>query len=172
MIDVRALAPGVRHSTIFIAWQELRSGEAILLVNDQDLVPLYFQFACEHAGRFRWDYLEQGPTVWRVRILKGEHLDPGFVPARKAPATSTASGATSHTEPLVLDTRPIFQRGESPCGVIDDSISALVPGQPLVLLVPFEPMPLYVKLGAQGFSHVAKQEEDGTWRIEFTKVAG
>ena len=143
----------------------------MLLVNDHDPLPLYFQFSCEHSGRFRWDYLEQGPTVWRVRILKGEHLDPGFVPARKTAATSTSNGTTKTTEPLVLDTQPIFQRGESPCGAIDDSVGALMPGQVLVLLVPFEPMPLYVKLGAQGFAHQSKQQEDGSWRIEFTRVA-
>ena len=26
--------------------------------------------AAENAGEFSWDYLEQGPEVWRVRIGK------------------------------------------------------------------------------------------------------
>jgi len=30
--------------------------------------PLYYQFAAEQANQFEWDYLEQGPHVWRVRI--------------------------------------------------------------------------------------------------------
>lgn len=170
-IDVRALAPRARHSTIFVAWQELRSGEAVLLVNDHDPLPLYFQFACEFAGRFRWEYLEKGPEIWRVRILKGERLDPGFVPEPKRPATTTNGNSAAAIEPLVLDTRPVFQRGESPCGAIDDAVAQLAPGQTLVLLVPFEPVPLYTKLGAQGFSHKPTQNEDGTWRIEFRKSA-
>lgn len=30
--------------------------------------PLYDQFAAERSGQFSWDYLEEGPEVWRVRI--------------------------------------------------------------------------------------------------------
>src|ERR1044072_1211815 len=90
LVDVRTLMPRARQVNIMIAWQELRNGEALLLLNDEDPVRLYFQFACEFAGRFRWDYLEEGPAVWRVRILKGENLDPGFVPTRqmRAPANN------------------------------------------------------------------------------------
>ena len=40
------------------------------MVNDHDPKPLYYQFAAEHKGEFTWDYLEQGPAVWRVRIGK------------------------------------------------------------------------------------------------------
>jgi hypothetical protein len=72
-------------------------------------------------------------------------------------------------KPLVLDTRPIFAKGETPCGAIDQAVANLIPGQPLVLLVPFEPVPLYVKLGKEGFSHGPAQFDDGVWRIEFRK---
>lgn len=40
----------------------------ILGLNDHDPKPLYYQFEAEHAGQFTWEYLEQGPEVWRVRI--------------------------------------------------------------------------------------------------------
>lgn len=73
-------------------------------------------------------------------------------------------------EPLVLDTRPIFARGESPCVPIDDCVAALKPGQRFVLLATFEPAPLYAKLGREGFSHQSKQLPDGTWRVEFRKT--
>jgi uncharacterized protein (DUF2249 family) len=71
--------------------------------------------------------------------------------------------------PLVLDLRPIFARGDSPCGTIDEAAGQVIPGQGFVLLVPFEPVPLYAKLGGQGFTHVSSDEADGTWRIEFTR---
>ncbi|MDR7525880.1 MAG: DUF2249 domain-containing protein, partial [Armatimonadota bacterium] len=45
-------------------------GEAFELVNDHDPKPLYYQFAAELPGQFTWQYLEQGPEVWRVRIGK------------------------------------------------------------------------------------------------------
>jgi len=40
----------------------------IVLVNDHDPKPLWYQFEAEYAGAFAWDYLEQGPEVWRVRV--------------------------------------------------------------------------------------------------------
>ncbi|TRY17391.1 DUF2249 domain-containing protein [Tessaracoccus rhinocerotis] len=67
-LDVRELAPAQRHSTIFNTWTALGQGEAFVLVNDHDPKPLYYQFAAEHEGQFTWDYEENGPEVWRVRI--------------------------------------------------------------------------------------------------------
>jgi uncharacterized protein (DUF2249 family) len=84
LIDVRPMPPRERHPTIFQTWESLTPGQAILLVNDHDPVPLYYQFAAEHAGGFHWEYLEQGPDVFRVRISKGDHPDPGFVPIARA----------------------------------------------------------------------------------------
>ena len=170
VIDVRTMPPRERHPKIFGTWTKLASGESILLVNDHDPVPLYYQFAAEHAGHFRWEYLEQGPDVFRVRISKGDFADPGFRPdAREDHAFSTKAVPIEFVKPFLLDTRPIFARGETPCAAIDDATARLIPGQPLVLLVPFEPVPLYAKLNNQGFAHQAKQLADGTWRVEFRK---
>ena len=69
-VDVREIAPRERHSLIFSTFDGLRAGEAMTLVNDHDPKPLRYQFEAEHAGDFSWDYLEQGPEVWRVRIGK------------------------------------------------------------------------------------------------------
>ena len=172
LIDVRPMPPRERHPKIFGTWAELASGESILLVNDHDPVPLYYQFAAEYTGTFRWEYLEQGPDVFRVRISKGDFADPGFVPtARPQHSCSTPQTAPiEFVKPLQLDTRPIFARGETPCKAIDDATTSLIPGQPLVLIVPFEPVPLYAKLSNQGFAHQARELSDGSWRVEFRKV--
>ena len=171
LIDVRPMPPCERHAKIFGKWSGLAPGQTIVLVNDHDPVPLFYQFAAEHTGTFHWEYLEQGPDVFRVRITKGDFPDPGFVPAgRPKHSCSTPRAATIElAKPLVLDTRPIFARGETPCHAIDDAVASLVPQQPLVLLVPFEPVPLYAKLGKEGFSHQEKELDDGTWRVEFRK---
>jgi uncharacterized protein (DUF2249 family) len=173
LIDVRPMPPCERHAKIFGTWSELVPGETILLVNDHDPVPLYYQFAAEHTGTFRWNYLEQGPDVFRVRITKGDFPDPGFVPAVKLKHSCSTPRPASieFAKPLLLDARPIFARGETPCKAIDDAVASLIPGQPLVLLVPFEPVPLYAKLGKEGFSHHEKELDDGTWRVEFRKTS-
>lgn len=68
VLDVRNDPPIRRHTMIFEAFDALAVDTAFILVNDHDPKPLYYQFAAEHAGTFSWDYLEQGPVVWRVRI--------------------------------------------------------------------------------------------------------
>ncbi len=68
VLDVRTQAHGQRHTLIFGAYSELKPGTGFVLVNDHDPKPLYYQFDAQHKGDFTWDYLEQGPQVWRVRI--------------------------------------------------------------------------------------------------------
>lgn len=72
-LDVRTIIPPQRHPLIFNTFEGLQNGEAFELVNDHDPKPLYYQFKFEREGHFTWDYLEQGPQVWRVRIGKKEN---------------------------------------------------------------------------------------------------
>lgn len=67
-LDVRTEIPARRHELIFETFHGLTPGTAFELVNDHDPKPLYYQFEAEHPGTFTWDYLEEGPQVWRVRI--------------------------------------------------------------------------------------------------------
>lgn len=76
VLDVRDLAPAKRHEVIFDTYGGLTPGTAFVLVNDHDPKPLYYQFEAEHAGRFSWDYLEAGPSVWRVRIGRAAAGEP------------------------------------------------------------------------------------------------
>jgi uncharacterized protein (DUF2249 family) len=67
-LDVRVIPPREKHPTIFRTFDRLPEGGSFVLVNDHDPFPLRYQFEAERPGGFTWDYLEQGPTVWRVRI--------------------------------------------------------------------------------------------------------
>jgi len=67
-LDVRDRAPRDRHTLIFESFAGLSPGEAFVLINDHDPRPLYYQFEAEYKNQFSWNYLEQGPEVWRVRI--------------------------------------------------------------------------------------------------------
>lgn len=69
-IDVRTLIPAQRHAKIFELVGKLTPGGAFILINDHDPKPLYYQLEAEHPGQFSWDYVEQGPQVWRVKIGK------------------------------------------------------------------------------------------------------
>lgn len=71
-LDVRVIPPREKHPTIFSTFSALAPGESFGLVNDHDPKPLRYQFDYEHAGEFGWEYLEQGPSVWRVEISRTE----------------------------------------------------------------------------------------------------
>jgi uncharacterized protein (DUF2249 family) len=67
-LDVRVIPPREKHPAIFRTFDALEAGESFVLVNDHDPFPLRYQFEAERTGAFTWEYLEQGPVVWRVQI--------------------------------------------------------------------------------------------------------
>lgn len=67
LLDVRSEVPQRRHDLIFETFAGLAPGAGYVLVNDHDPKPLRYYFEAEHAGEFTWEYLEEGPQVWRVR---------------------------------------------------------------------------------------------------------
>ena len=69
-VDVRDMVPRERHPLIFRTFDQLAAGQAFRLVNDHDPKPLYYQFMAERPGQVDWEYLEQGPEVWQVRITR------------------------------------------------------------------------------------------------------
>lgn len=70
-IDVTVLEPRKKHATIFEKFDSLKTGESFMFINDHDPKPLYYQFVSERGDVFSWDYLENGPEVWRIKIQKG-----------------------------------------------------------------------------------------------------
>jgi len=69
-LDVREIAPRERHPMIFNQFASLAVGQAMRLVNDHDPKPLYYQLMAEHPDQAEWEYLEEGPDVWQVKITR------------------------------------------------------------------------------------------------------
>jgi uncharacterized protein (DUF2249 family) len=82
ILDVRAEPPVRRHTQIFETFEALDAGAGFELVNDHDPKPLCCQFAAERPEAFTWEYIEEGPEVWRVRI--GRPAAPPVAPAARA----------------------------------------------------------------------------------------
>ena len=70
ILDVRPIPPREKHPAIFSTFDALQEGESFVLVNDHDPVPLRHQFTFERPGQVHWEYLEQGPELWRVKITR------------------------------------------------------------------------------------------------------
>jgi uncharacterized protein (DUF2249 family) len=69
-VDARMYEPRDKHVVIFQTFDNLEKGQTMELINDHDPRPLHYQFLAELDGQFNWEYLEQGPEVWRVAIGK------------------------------------------------------------------------------------------------------
>lgn len=68
--DIRPYPPTERHEMFYQAFGDIQPGEAFVFTNDHDPKPLYYQMEAESKEPFRWEYLEQGPGVWKVRVVK------------------------------------------------------------------------------------------------------
>ena len=69
-IDVRMIAPHERHARLFDQFDGLLPGEAFVIVNDHNPVPLRRQLESCSSGELQWRYLQDGPDLWRVQIGK------------------------------------------------------------------------------------------------------
>jgi len=70
-------------------------------------------------------------------------------------------------EPYTLDVRPLLSAGEEPFGAIMAAKAQLQPGQPLLLVAPFAPEPLFALFAAEGYTVVSEEKTSGEWHISF-----
>ena len=70
---------------------------------------------------------------------------------------------------IVLDVRPDLEQGGEPFVRIMEAAATIAPGGTLVLIAPFEPVPLYDVLGARGFSHATEKVAADEWKVRFTR---
>ncbi len=75
ILNVTLIEPKLKHPIIFVRFDELVSGESLILHNDHDPKPLYYELSAERGDIFTWQYLEQGPELWRVKITKNKKED-------------------------------------------------------------------------------------------------
>src|SRR5690242_8324731 len=88
-LDVRTIPAAERHPVVFQRFVALPVGGSFVLVNDHDPKPLYYQLNFEYSGQLGWDYLEQGPVVWQVRISRiATTSSQKHIPLRPAPPAS------------------------------------------------------------------------------------
>jgi uncharacterized protein (DUF2249 family) len=70
VLDVRRLPCELRRATIIESFDALEPGQAMEIINSFDPVPLRQHFEARTLVGFSWDYLEQGPDIWRIRLTR------------------------------------------------------------------------------------------------------
>lgn len=68
-----------------------------------------------------------------------------------------------------FDARPVIAAGGEPFDSIMEAVAKLEESEDLVVLAPFEPVPLEGVLGSQGFSYEAADLGDGDWQVTFRR---
>ncbi|MCC7332605.1 MAG: DUF2249 domain-containing protein [Flavobacteriales bacterium] len=70
VLNVSLIEPRLKHPTIFKHFDDLTSGESFIIDNDHDPRPLYYQLLGERGDIFTWEYVQQGPDRFKVKIAK------------------------------------------------------------------------------------------------------
>lgn len=83
-LDVRPIEPKHRFEQIMEAYHSLSPGDTLELVVDHDPKCMYYTLEAEHGSEtFSFEYLEEGPKVWRVHVEKEEALEPVAASAKE-----------------------------------------------------------------------------------------
>ncbi len=174
LLDVRSIVCREKHATIFKQWHELAVGDAFVLVNDHDPVPLYYQFSAMFPDAFDWTYVEDGPDVFQVRITR---LRETSVATVGLPPRSSCGGRHHHEqEPMTVrvETRgdELDVRGlepPQPMIAILEVVEELAPGAVLLARTDRNPLHLLPELDRRGFEHSSSELPDGSWRTRITR---
>ncbi len=69
-VDLRQIVAHERRPLVFDLFGHMQPGDTLLLTHCHHSTPLLYLLLAESPRGFTWDYLEQGPKVWRIRIRK------------------------------------------------------------------------------------------------------
>lgn len=155
-LDVRLLLCRAKHAQIFQRWADLPIGSHLVLVNDHDPVPLYYQFEALFRSAFGWEYLVDGPTEWQIKITRlaaSPCTTPPPPPRRPAKPTETA--------PDELDLRGM--EPPQPMLEILGKLEKTPVGYTFRARTDRQPIHLFPELVARGAHHICEIAADGSW---------
>lgn len=158
------LQPAVKHPTILKKFDDLKSGESFLLINDHDPIPLYYEMKAEKGEVFQWQKLEDGPEVWKVQITKTGNSS--------TITKMEQQTATSPENVFVLNVTLIEPKLKHP--TIFRYFDELKPGEAFRILNDHDPKPLYYQmLGERGNVFTWEYLEKGPmWLVQIRKNDG
>lgn len=68
ILNIPEVEPQQKHALIFNIFENSKSGESFIIHNDHDPKPVYYQLQSTHGDTFSWDYLQEGPDSWDIRV--------------------------------------------------------------------------------------------------------
>lgn len=126
ILNVPAIEPRNKHATIFHIYENIHAGESFIIHNDHDPKPLYYQLLNMHGNTFSWEYLQQGPRWFDIKVTKNEEKPIG------------REGET------VINVPSLEPRMKHP--TIFQTFENLKPGESFIIHNDHDPKPLYYQL--------------------------
>jgi uncharacterized protein (DUF2249 family) len=74
-----------------------------------------------------------------------------------------------NTKTVTVDVREDIRNGREPFSKIMNATGALRADEQLLLIAPFEPVPLFRVLEKQGFRHTVQSDKPGNWEVLFMR---
>lgn len=103
-----------------------------------------------------------------MKALFGLKFD--FYQSAFSPEHVSSGHDMAGNEIVTLDVRKELAQGREPFGRIMSVVGQLGNEQSLKLIAPFQPVPLFHILEAQGFSHQARETSSGDWEVLFSRT--
>jgi regulator of cell morphogenesis and NO signaling len=166
LINVPAIEPKLKHPTIFQVFDELQIGESLIIHNDHDPKPVYYQLLGERGNIFTWEYLEQGPEVWDVLVTKTKTTENEIIENTKQEMETPKSA----NQEIIVNVPSIEPKLKHP--TIFKVFDELKPGESLIIHNDHDPKPVYYQLlGERGDVFIWQYLEQGPeiWEVRVCK---
>lgn len=115
------------HQTVIQGLDQLEAGGSALIIADHDAKPVLYQYQSERGYGLEWEYEEEGPALWKIRVTKGKRTEEGQRPVFEEFDVRDMPPPQRH--------RSIFAR-----------FDGLRRGEGFVLVNDHDPKPLYYEL--------------------------
>ncbi len=143
VINVPLIEPQRKHSTIFEIFDELKPGENMIIHNDHDPKPIHYQLLDQRGSVFTWNYLQQGPEWWDVKITRNANPSTAATPSENN-ETPAATSTPTRKEGIVINVPEIEPRLKH--ATIFQVFDSLAPGESLIIHNDHDPKPVYYQL--------------------------
>ena len=162
-LKVFELEPRLKHPTVFECFDKLSPGASFIIENDHDPLPLYYELKAERNGQLiSFDYLQNGPEVWKVKISKAGNAgeEPATCPVcdtqHSAPASPIKEAADLKGDTCSIGAapktshRPVLDVTQLPPQLKHPTIfkwfNELKAGESFLLKNDHDPKPLYYQM--------------------------
>ncbi len=153
IINVQELEPRLRHQTIFSVFNTLKEGEHLIIHNNHDPMPVYYQLLNIRGNIFSWEYLQKGPEWWDIKVTREVPVIP-----------------TEKEDEIILDIPSV--EASQKHALIFEVFGTLTPGSSFIIHNNHDPKPVYYQLQAMHgnvFDWEYLQEGPQFWDIRVTR---